>query len=72
MKEKKFLNSRFDFAGFDANNKPFILEVKNVPLADYVDCLANKIKNMDFTQLPYNSKISYFPDGYKKLFKRHC
>tara|TARA_B100000035_G_scaffold67025_1_gene54797 strand:+ start:9907 stop:10713 length:807 start_codon:yes stop_codon:yes gene_type:complete len=68
-REKKFLNSRFDFAGFDANNKPFILEVKNVPLADYVDCLAKEKKNMDFTQLPYNSKISYFPDGYRKKVK---
>lgn len=68
-KEKKFLNSRFDFAGYDHNGRPFILEVKNVPLADYVDCLAKEKKNMDFTDSPYNSKISYFPDGYRKKVK---
>jgi DNA-binding sugar fermentation-stimulating protein len=68
-REKKFLNSRFDFAGIDANEKPFILEVKNVPLADYVDCLAKEKKGLDFSELPYNSKISYFPDGYRKKVK---
>ena len=31
-------NSRFDFAGVDKEGKPFVLEIKNVPLADYVDC----------------------------------
>lgn len=64
--EKKFLNSRFDFAGIDANDKPFILEVKNVPLADYVDCLAKEKKHMDFSHIPINNKIAYFPDGYRK------
>ena len=48
QREKKFLNSRFDYCGVDANNVPFIMEVKNVPLADYVDCLA-KEKKKDWT-----------------------
>ena len=68
-REKKFLNSRFDFAGVDCNNKPFILEVKNVPLADYIDCISKEKKKFDFSELPYNSKISYFPDGYRKKVK---
>ena len=63
-----FLNSRFDFSGTDNNGKEFIMEIKNVPLADYVDVpkkerkkYLKKIENMK-----YNEKISYFPDGYRK------
>ena len=29
------VDSRFDFSGIDENGIPFIMEVKNVPLADY-------------------------------------
>jgi DNA-binding sugar fermentation-stimulating protein len=29
------VDSRFDFSGIDRNDIPFIMEVKNVPLADY-------------------------------------
>ena len=64
-----YLNSRFDFAGLDENNKEFILEVKNTPLADYVDCLAKEKKNLDLSNYNYNDKISYFPDGYRKKVK---
>ena len=32
--EKKMLNSRFDFMGFDEENQTFILEVKSVPLCE--------------------------------------
>ena len=67
-REVKIMNSRFDFAGIDADGKPFILEIKNVPLADYVDVpkkerkhYIDKIKNKGF-----NEKIAYFPDGYRK------
>jgi DNA-binding sugar fermentation-stimulating protein len=69
-REVKLGNSRFDFAGIDANSKYFVLEVKNVPLADFADVnyvekkkllKANAFKNMKF-----NEKISYFPDGYRK------
>lgn len=65
-REKKFLNSRFDYCGVDANNVPFIMEVKNVPLADYVDCLAKEKKGLDFSDRHVCSKIAYFPDGYRK------
>ncbi len=68
-REVTYLNSRFDFAGTDENGIEFILEVKNVPLADYEDCLEKEKKKMDFSDRPYNSKISYFPDGYRKKVK---
>ena len=60
------LNSRFDFAGKDSNDTDFILEVKNVPLADYIDCHAKERKKFDDSNCKYNEKISYFPDGYRK------
>ena len=74
QREKKIegTNSRFDFVGIDANNIPFIMEVKNVPLADYVDCTSKDRKKMDpqkFDHVPYNHKIAYFPDGYRKQAK---
>lgn len=51
-REKKILNSRFDFWGIDKDDVEFILEVKTVPLAKYEeDC---------------GSLVSYFPDGYRK------
>lgn len=49
-REKTILNSRFDFIGFDTNDKPFVLEVKTVPLT---------------TQYKHQ-RFSYFPDGYRK------
>ena len=48
------------------------MEVKNVPLADYVDCTAKerkKMTNNQFDHLSYNEKIAYFPDGYRKNIK---
>ena len=60
------VDSRFDFSGIDENGVPFIMEVKNVPLADYEDVSAKERQNMDFTGRPYNSKVAYFPDGYRK------
>lgn len=68
-REVKMLNSRFDFAGIDVNGNEFVLEVKNVPLADYVDCYAKDRKNHDTSKYSYNEKISYFPDGYRKKQK---
>lgn len=65
-------NSRFDFAGVDKDGNKFVLEVKNVPLADYIDCIDKEKKKLDydmFDDLPYNSKIAYFPDGYRKTAK---
>lgn len=65
-KEKTFLNSRFDFAGTTQDNKFFICEVKNVPLADYADVIKKERNKMDFSGKKYNEKIAYFPDGYRK------
>ena len=68
-REKTISTSRFDFIGIDQNKIPFIMEVKNVPLADYVDCYAKERKNMDFSHRDINDKIAYFPDGYRKKQK---
>ena len=63
-------NSRFDFIGIDANDKYFILEVKNVPLSDFADVNhieKKKLIKVDaFKNMKFNEKISYFPDGYRK------
>ena len=44
------------------------MEIKNVPLADYVDVSKKDRKN--YTELinnaDFNDKIAYFPDGYRK------
>lgn len=74
QREKKIdgINSRFDFVGVDANNIPFILEIKNVPLADYVDCSSKDRKHINsnaFDDLKFYDKIGYFPDGYRKKTK---
>jgi DNA-binding sugar fermentation-stimulating protein len=60
------VDSRFDFSGVDENGLPFIMEVKNVPLADYEDISAKDRKNKCYDELPYNEKVAYFPDGYRK------
>ena len=60
------VDSRFDFSGIDSNGIPFIMEVKNVPLADYEDMTAKERKKIDFTGRDFNSKVAYFPDGYRK------
>ncbi len=60
------VDSRFDFSGVDENGLPFIMEVKNVPLADYEDISAKDRKNKCYDDLTYNEKIAYFPDGYRK------
>ena len=67
-REVKIMNSRFDFAGIDANGTPFVLEIKNVPLADYVD-VPKKDRTRCLAQLEHKNfyeKIAYFPDGYRK------
>jgi len=42
------------------------MEVKNVPLADYEDVTAKERKQMSFDHRDINSKVAYFPDGYRK------
>jgi DNA-binding sugar fermentation-stimulating protein len=62
------VDSRFDFTGIDCNDIPFILEVKNVPLADYEDITAKDRKKRAslYDDREFDSKVAYFPDGYRK------
>lgn len=60
------VDSRFDFTGIDQNDIPFIMEIKNVPLADYEDVTSKDRKKMSFDDRDINSKVAYFPDGYRK------
>lgn len=63
---KDTIHSRFDFTGVDQHGIPFIMEVKNVPLADYEDVSSKERKTMDFTGYELDTKVAYFPDGYRK------
>jgi DNA-binding sugar fermentation-stimulating protein len=63
---KDQVDSRFDFSGIDENGVPFIMEVKNVPLADYEDVTAVERKKRNYDNREFGSKIAYFPDGYRK------
>ena len=69
--QSTFLNSRFDFSVIDCNGKEFIMEIKNVPLADYVDVPKKERKKYlkQIENMKYDEKISYFPDGYRKSNK---
>jgi DNA-binding sugar fermentation-stimulating protein len=60
------VDSRFDFSGIDENGVPFIMEVKNVPLADYEDITAKDRKGKCYDDRSVDSKVAYFPDGYRK------
>lgn len=60
------VNSRFDFTGVDENGRNFILEVKNVPLADYEDLPAKERKHKNYKDRNFHDKVAYFPDGYRK------
>ena len=60
------VDSRFDFTGIDSNDIPFIIEVKNVPLADYEDITSKDRKKKCYDGFDINSKVAYFPDGYRK------
>lgn len=64
-REYKIDESRFDFYG-EKNNKKYYIEVKNVPLADFVDVDKKERKKYNDKDYEYNKKISYFPDGYRK------
>jgi len=45
------------------------MEVKNVPLADFDDITAVERKKKNYSDRTFNSKIAYFPDGYRKKTK---
>jgi DNA-binding sugar fermentation-stimulating protein len=66
QREQTYLNSRFDFTCIDENNRQTIIEVKNVPCANYEDNEEKIIKKKDFSNREYDSKVAYFPDGYRK------
>jgi len=67
IKDKELdVDSRFDFHGFDNNNQEFIVEVKTVPLADYEDIPKKERKGKNYDEIPFENKIAYFPDGYRK------
>lgn len=63
---KDKVDSRFDFSGIDENDIPFIMEVKNVPLADFEDVTSVERKKKTYGDREFGSKIAYFPDGYRK------
>ena len=69
IKIENTIDSRFDFSGIDENGCPFLLEIKNVPLADYEDIYAKDRKNKDYSNRAFDSKVAYFPDGYRKKAK---
>jgi DNA-binding sugar fermentation-stimulating protein len=63
------VDSRFDFTGIDKDGVPFIMEVKNVPLADYEDISAKDKKKLPidvYDERSIDAKVAYFPDGYRK------
>jgi DNA-binding sugar fermentation-stimulating protein len=60
------VHSRFDFTGVDETGRNFILEVKNVPLADYEDLPAKERKHKNYKDRDFHDKVAYFPDGYRK------
>jgi DNA-binding sugar fermentation-stimulating protein len=71
MKDK--VDSRFDFSGIDENGVPFIMEIKNVPIANYEEIpqkIKRKVKKVevlpDYSSKPFASKVAYFPEGYRK------
>jgi len=64
--EQYDLHSRFDFSGIDENGRPFLLEIKNVPLADYEDLHEKDRKGKCYRDRDFRSKVAYFPDGYRK------
>lgn len=67
-RETKLLNSRFDFTGIDEEGREFVMEIKSVPLADYVDVPKKEKKNYkkEMEEANQDDKIAYFPDGYRK------
>jgi DNA-binding sugar fermentation-stimulating protein len=63
---KDLVDSRFDFTGIDSNGIPFIMEVKNVPLANYEDVSLSQNKLVNFDDRDINTKVACFPDGCRK------
>jgi DNA-binding sugar fermentation-stimulating protein len=78
IKIKDKVDSRFDFSGIDETGVPFIMEIKNVPIANYEEIpqmkkayVKSKSKTKtkvvpDYSGIPFGSKVAYFPEGYRK------
>ena len=77
IKIKDKVDSRFDFSGIDESGVPFIMEIKNVPIANYeeipqvkkVTKTNSKTKTKvlhDYSGRSFSSKVAYFPEGYRK------
>jgi len=73
IKIKDKVDSRFDFTGIDESGVPFIMEIKNVTIANYEEIQqvkkTSKKKMQDVTDYkcrPFGSKVAYFPEGYRK------
>ena len=62
------VDSRFDFTGIDGNGVPFIMEVKNVPLADYEDITARDRKNKCYDERDINSGEPARPEAYSGAY----
>ena len=69
--QKTYMNSRFDYAGIDNDGREFVLEIKNVPQADYIDTDKKERKNYKdiINNAKFDEKIAYFPDGFRKKSK---
>ena len=65
LKVDGLVDSRFDFSGIDGQGCPFLMEIKNVPLADYEDCVPRK-PGSSYMDMEFAEKVAYFPDGYRK------
>jgi DNA-binding sugar fermentation-stimulating protein len=65
LKVDGLVDSRFDFSGIDGQGCPFLMEIKNVPLADYEDCVPRK-PGSSYADMEFAEKVAYFPDGYRK------
>ena len=64
-REKTVLNSRIDFF-IEKEDLNIYAEIKNVPLADYVDVPKKDRKKYDNDSYNEYEKIAIFPDGYRK------
>lgn len=68
-RQTTYMNSRFDFSGTCKDGREFILEIKNVPQADYVDVQKKERKKYnDYADsCERDQKVAYFPDGFRKV-----
>jgi DNA-binding sugar fermentation-stimulating protein len=60
------VDSQFDFTGYCDDGVPFIMQVQNIPFADYEDVSIKERRSMDFRNRAANSKIAIYPDGARR------